>query len=356
MLVLGIETSCDETAAAVVRDGRDVLSNVVFSQAARHAPFGGVVPEIASRCHVEALPAAIADALREAHIDGAELDLVAATYGPGLSSSLLTGLAAAKGLALRLGKPFGGVNHVEGHLYSAFLAPSAGPSAARTSGPAALEDHCPFLCLIVSGGHTALVRVRGLGQYTLIGQTLDDAAGEALDKAATLLGLGYPGGPAIQAAAVGGDPAAVRFPRSRPRQTARLPASLDPQACFSFSGLKTALLYHLQAHPLGAAALRRRSDVAASFQQAVVDALIDRCRRSLRGARALVVGGGVTQNASLRAALTALAREHTIPLFLPEPQYCGDNAAMIAALAGVGRGVGGHAAWGLDAHPSLELG
>lgn len=343
MNVLGIETSCDETAAAVVSAPARVRSSVVFSQVALHRPYGGVVPEIASRSHVENLPATIGDALAAAALDWSGVDAVAATYGPGLASSLLVGLSAGKALAMRLAVPLVAVNHLEAHIVSVFLADDAPPP----------EDVCPFVCLVVSGGHTALVRVESLGRYTVLGQTIDDAAGEAFDKGANLLGLGYPGGPAVDREASRGDPCMVRFPRSGQRKLRRVHVGLDPALCFSFSGVKTALLYYLRDNPVSGEG--ERASVAASYQEAIVDALVDRCSRALRGERFLAAVGGVSLNSRLRAKLGALAKKRGLGLLLAPPKYCADNAAMIAAVAGFGQGVTGRAAAGLDVAPSLPL-
>ena len=325
MIVLGIETSCDETAAAVVRDGREVLSSAVFSQVSRHAEYGGVVPEIAARSHVETLPGIIDRAVKEGADGWSSLDAVAVTCGPGLATSLLVGVAAAKALALCLGRPLHHVNHLEAHLYSVFLDPGAPP----------LEAACPMLALLVTGGNTALVLVEGVGAYHVLGQTLDDAAGEALDKGAALLGLGYPGGPAMEEAARGGDPHAVRFPRGleHPRGPERI-HGMERRFCFSFSGLKTALLYHLRAHPHARSAERLR-DVAASYQEAVFDALLRRVRPALAHCRprTLACVGGVARNALLRARLTEALRGQATALRFAPPAYCTDNAAMIAGLA-----------------------
>jgi N6-L-threonylcarbamoyladenine synthase len=342
--VFAIETSCDETSAAVVRDGRDVLSNVVRSQVDLHKPYGGVVPEVASRNHVEALPGVIEEALVKAGVGWEGVDRIAATYGPGLASSLLVGLSAAKGLAMRLGKPLCGMNHVESHLYSPFLDADAPRPA----------DVSPFLALVVSGGHTCLIRVPELGRYTMVGQTVDDAAGEAFDKGAKLLGLGYPGGPAVDRAAKAGNPRAVRFPTGRQKKERASLAGMDPALCFSFSGLKTALLYHLKAHPLSGSAAEL-ADLAASYQEAIVDALVSRTRKAVRGSRCLVVGGGVSLNSVLRVRLQAMAAEEGVRLLLAKPRYCADNAAMVGGLAGVGRGITGEAARTLDVDPSLSL-
>ena len=396
MTILGIETSCDETAAAVVRDGREVLASVVHSQVPLHQPYGGVVPEIASRSHLERLPGVIAaalssaecgvrnaehgerkapvgdplsalrtphsalrtphSALRTPHSAFAPLDAIAVTYGPGLASSLLVGLNAAKGLALRLGKPLIGINHIEAHIWSVFLAPRA-PALRNVEGPPPAEAF-PLLALVVSGGHTCLVEAGAVGAYRVIGQTLDDAAGEAFDKAAQLLGLGYPGGPAVERAALaaGGRSAPIAFPQGRVRAGHKLLCGdLRAELCVSFSGLKTALLYHLRQHPPRTP--EEVNAVAAAYQEAIVDALAGRCDRALRGGgyRALAVGGGVSLNRRLRERLAEVAGRRHVPLLLAEPRFCGDNAAMIAGLAGAGGGMRGSAALELDAVPSLAL-
>ncbi len=349
MNVLGIETSCDETSAAVVRDGRDVLSNIVFTQIARHRPYGGVVPEIASRSHVEELAGIVGRAVADARVDWDGIDALAVTYGPGLASSLLIGLTAAKALALRLGKPLLGVNHIEAHLHSLFLG-GAAPS------PSAV---CPLLVLMVSGGHTCLVRMEGVGSYRVLGQTLDDAAGEALDKGANLLKLGYPGGPAIEAAARGGNAAFVAFPRGRVRNPrAEWIGDLDPAFCFSFSGLKTALLYYLKDHPgvvSDPAALR---DVTASYQEAVFDTLLARAERALPAGRVAAFGcvGGVSRNQRLREKLEGLAGRFGVRLLLTAPEFCTDNAAMVAAVAGAEGACVNRDAGALDVQPDLALG
>ncbi|MEI6148551.1 MAG: tRNA (adenosine(37)-N6)-threonylcarbamoyltransferase complex transferase subunit TsaD [bacterium] len=323
MNILGLETSCDETAAAVVRDGHEVLSNVVYTQIAHHRPYGGVVPEIASRKHVEHLPDVIAEAMAKAGTGWKDLDAIAVTYGPGLASSLLVGLAAAKGLALRLKIPMIGINHLEAHIYSAFISPDR-------IDPLTLD---PFLALIVSGGHTSLVKVEALGRYRLMGRTVDDAAGEAFDKGANLLKLGYPGGPAIDKAAREGNPAFVTFPRGFVR---RLPArltGLDPKYCVSFSGLKTSLLYHLRQHPLGPEPAVEVAHLAASYQEAIVDTLIQRAARATEETRILVVVGGVSLNRRLREKLAVMAAKRRARLILAAPSHCTDNAAMVAGLA-----------------------
>jgi N6-L-threonylcarbamoyladenine synthase len=304
MLMLGIETSCDETSAAVLRHGSEILSNVISSQADLHEIYGGVVPELASRRHVETINPAIEQALGEAECGWDHLDAVAVTRGPGLVGALLVGVAAAKAIALARGVPIVGVHHLEGHIYANHLAFP--------------ELKYPLLCLIVSGGHTHLVLVRGYGQYDIVGHTRDDAAGEAFDKVARLLGLPFPGGPNIQKAAEEGDPAAYRFPR------ADLGDSLD----FSFSGLKTAVLRTLEKEPGASVA-----DVAASFQAAVVDVLVDRTMAAAERYRLTTValGGGVAANGPLRAAMREAGEERGLRVVWPPPILCTDNAAMIAA-------------------------
>ena len=305
-LVLGIETSCDETAAALVMGGNDVVSSVVSSQIEIHADFGGVVPEIASRAHLEALNPVVARAIVEAGVDEQRIDAVACTNGPGLIGALLVGVSAAKSLALAWDVPYVGVNHLEAHLYSAFL---EDPS---------LEF--PLVVLLVSGGHTMFIEMRGHGQYRLLGQTIDDAAGEAFDKVARFLDLGYPGGPAIDEAALNGDPDAIRFPRAMTDD----PDNLD----VSFSGLKTAVTNYVRKHPdVGSA------DVAASFQMAVVDVLVRKARRAAEmvGATGIVLGGGVAANSLLREEILGACAADGIRGFLPSRAMCTDNAAMIAA-------------------------
>jgi N6-L-threonylcarbamoyladenine synthase len=350
MVVLGIETSCDESAAAVVEDGRKVLSNVVYSQVPLHQPYGGVVPEIASRSHVEKIVGVVREVVRGA-FGGEEawgrLDAVAVTYGPGLASSLIVGLSAAKGLALRLGRPLVGVNHIEAHIHSVFLSPDA---------PDPL-DAGPMLGLVVSGGHTCWIDTLRPGEYRIIGQTLDDAAGEAFDKAAKLLGLGYPGGPAIdRMARLAARRDAAAFPKGTPRPGNPALGQMRADLCVSFSGLKTALMYRLREQPPRNEA--QVAEIAAAYQEAIVDALAERTARALRGGRyaALAVGGGVSLNGRLRERLREVASEASVRLLLAEPRFCGDNAAMIAGLAGLGVGVRGEAAMRLDVAPALEAG
>jgi N6-L-threonylcarbamoyladenine synthase len=348
MNILGVETSCDETSAAVVRDGRDVLSNIVYTQIAHHRPYGGVVPEIASRKHVEHLPAVIEEAVSASGVGWSGIDAVAVTQGPGLASSLLVGLAAAKGLAMRLRKPLLGLNHIEGHIYSIFL----GQDGPDPTSPG------PFLALVVSGGHTCFVEVEALGRYRQLGRTVDDAAGEAFDKGANLLGLGYPGGPAIEEAAREGDAARVRFPRGLIRKLSARLTGLDATYCVSFSGLKTALLYHLKDAPLGPEPGTRVNHLAASYQEAIVDTLVQRASHAAGAARVMALVGGVSLNRRLREKMTVMAARKGLSLRLADPRYCTDNAAMIAGLAfhKVGGAPPLHDAMRLDADPNLGLG
>src|SRR4051812_11296471 len=325
--VLGIETSCDETAAAVVVDGREVRSSVVSSQIDLHARFGGVVPEIAGRAHVELLNPVVAEALLEAGLDGPP-DVVAATMGPGLIGSLLVGVSAAKALALSWGVPFVGVNHLEGHLFASSLE--------------APDLELPLVVLLVSGGHTMLILMEGPGRYHLLGQTIDDAAGEAFDKVARFLGLGYPGGPAIERTARDGDPAAVAFPRSM------LEAGYD----FSFSGLKTSVITHVRKRPeLGVA------DVAASFQEAVVDVLVAKtmAAAAATGVGAVCIGGGVAANGRLRERIVAACDEAGLRSFVPSRAMCTDNAAMVAAAGWHRLQLDGPSGLDTGAYPNLRL-
>ncbi|MGA8574759.1 MAG: tRNA (adenosine(37)-N6)-threonylcarbamoyltransferase complex transferase subunit TsaD [Candidatus Cybelea sp.] len=310
MLLLGIETSCDDTSAAVVRDGREVLSSVATSQDAFHAKYGGIVPEIASRRHVALLSAAVEDALARAESTFAEIDGIAVTAGPGLIGSLVVGVAAAKAYAFALQRPLYAVNHLHGHVFAPFLERDEGPPY-------------PFLALLVSGGHSQLVAVDSATRMRILGRTHDDAAGEAYDKTARLLGLPYPGGPALDAMAQLGDPRAHAFPRHRPSGD-----SLD----LSFSGLKTSVRYFLESEAGRAA---KPEDVAASFQAAVVDVLMARLRAAWeRGAyNAVALSGGVAANSALRAAFRSWAAAEGIAALIPPPKYCTDNAAMIAAAA-----------------------
>ncbi len=346
MTILGLETSCDETAAALVADGRTEVASLVFSQIPLHQPYGGVVPEIASRSHLEQLTAVVGETLAQADCNWSTIDGVAVTYGPGLASSLLVGLSAAKGLAWSLQRPLIGINHIEAHIYSVFLAPGAPPP----------DEVLPLLALVVSGGHTALIAVESPWRCRTLGQTLDDAAGEAFDKAAKLLGFGYPGGPLIERAArAASGQAPVDFPQGRIACDNPALGRLQADLCFSFSGLKTSLLTWLRHHPQPDAATRNL--LAAAYQKAVVEALAARCETALaKGSyRALAVGGGVSLNAALRQRMAEVAAAAGLPLLLPLPRHCGDNAAMIAALAGYGGGVRGEAAFLLDATPNLTF-
>ena len=344
MIVLGIETSCDETAAAVVRDGRETLSSIILSQVELHRPYGGVVPEIASRQHSEMLPGVIDRAMHDAGVGWAQIDAVAATYGPGLASSLMVGLSTAKGLAMRLEKPLIAINHLQAHIYSPFMSPEA-PTPAVVG---------PFVALVISGGHTCLVQCAALGEYRLLGETIDDAAGEAFDKGANLLGLGYPGGPLMDKIGRTGNPKAIMFPRGRVRSPRDVGAGLQPELCFSYSGVKTALLYYLRDNPL-AAGDPRLPDVVASYQEAIVDTVIDRCERAMETLSTLCVGGGVSLNSRLRLKLQDLAHRRGLRLLLAKPVFCADNAAMIAGLAGMGGGLTGQHAFGTDVVPALPV-
>lgn len=333
MLVLGIESSCDETAAAVVEDGRIVRSNVIASQHDLHAEYGGVVPEIASRAHVERLLPVLRQALREAGAGLSDMDAIAVGNRPGLIGSLLVGVAAAKALAWSLDVPIIGVDHVQAHLYSGLLLDRDQASVALSDD--APPDLFPALGLVVSGGHTTMYRCDSPLELTRLGSTIDDAVGEAYDKVAAMLGLGHPGGPLVDALAAGGDESAIDFPVSR-----LSPESLD----FSFSGLKTAVLYTLRGfpgmeNPPPPPDERRRADICASFQRAAAAALLlklDRAVERLRAKgvapRSLLVGGGVSANSRLRRDAAAFARRRDLTLCLPPMAYCLDNAAMIAGL------------------------
>jgi N6-L-threonylcarbamoyladenine synthase len=332
MIVLGIETSCDETAAAVLEGGRKVLSSVVASQDDVHGPYGGVVPELASRRHLEVLTPVLRRALETAGVGLADIEGIAVTQGPGLVGSLLVGCSAAKAIAYARGLPLVGVNHLEGHIYAAFL-----------EEPPPLY---PFLALVVSGGHTALYLARACGQYERIGQTRDDAAGEAFDKVAKLLGLGYPGGPVIERVGAAGDPRAIAFPSAH---------MSDGAPDFSFSGIKTAVSLYVRR----AGALRpdQVADVAASFQATVVKMLV---REAIRAAHAsgvhrLVLTGGVAANSALRETLGRECAERGWELHIPSRRLCTDNAAMIAAAGHDRLEAGERAALTMNAVPDLAL-
>jgi N6-L-threonylcarbamoyladenine synthase len=334
--ILGLETSCDETAAAVVVDGRTIESSVVSTQIALHAPFGGVVPEIAGRAHVERIVPVIHEALERAGSDrhGRGIDAVACTIGPGLIGALLVGVSAAKSLAWAWGVPFLGVNHLEGHLASPFL--EAGPDD---------EPELPLLTLLVSGGHTLLVLMHSATSYDVLGSTIDDAAGEAYDKVARMLKLGYPGGPVIDRLAENGNPTAVAFPR----------ALRDRPNDFSFSGLKTAVANHLRLHP--SHIVDRPADIAASFQEAVVDVLAEKARAAGRRqhVRSLAIGGGVAANSSLRARMVSVAADEGWRIHIPDRSFCTDNAAMIAAAAWWWRETDAPLGLNAAANPNLRL-
>lgn len=321
MLVLGIETSCDETSAAIVENKVWVRSNVVLSQTKLHEPFGGIVPEIASRKQMEFIAPVVKRAMEEAGVSWSDLDAIAVTNRPGLIGSLLVGVSFAKAVAMAQNLPIVPVNHLEGHVFSVFL---------KEQGSTADEQNewdFPFLCLLVSGGHTELIWVRDVGDYEVLGRTRDDAAGEAFDKVARALGLGFPGGPAIDKASEGGDPNAIAFPR----------ADLTPTLDFSFAGLKTAVVRYLKGME---ERLKRKpnpsiADIAASFQEAVVDMLLGNLERAaeLTNAERVAVVGGVAANRRLRQKLLALAEKRSWKLALPPLKWCTDNAAMIACAA-----------------------
>ncbi|NBO84136.1 MAG: tRNA (adenosine(37)-N6)-threonylcarbamoyltransferase complex transferase subunit TsaD [Actinobacteria bacterium] len=327
-VVLGIETSCDETAVSVVMGGGDVLSSVVSSQLDEHARFGGVVPEIASRAHLEALPNVTAEALERAGIDFSRIDAVAATVGPGLVGALLVGVSAAKATALALDVPFVGVNHLEAHLYAALL-----------DDP---DVEFPMLFVLVSGGHTMFVAMNDPHDYRVVGQTIDDAAGEAFDKVARFLDLGFPGGPAIDRSAQNGNEKAVNFPR----------AMLNDGLDVSFSGLKTAVINHVRANPDVS-----NDDVAASFQRAVVDVLVHKARLAARecGARTIALGGGVAANSQLRRELEKAGNDDGLRVVLPSREMCTDNAAMIASAGWYRLRRGESTPLDAGANPNLKL-
>lgn len=334
-LLLGIESSCDETAAAVVRDGREVLSSVVHSQVEEHARYGGVVPEIAGRSHLRKVLPVIDAALEQARVELAQLDAIAVTQRPGLIGSLLVGLSTAKGLAWTAGKPLVAVHHIEAHVQAAAIECATPP--------------WPCLALVVSGGHTALYRSESPLEHRQLATTLDDAAGEAFDKVAWLLGLGYPGGPAVSRLAAEGRADAIAFPRYRPR---------DGRPGFSFSGLKTAVLYHLRGGDALASTpapeeIADRADVAASFEQAVVDSLVTETLRAAEqeGLQRVLVSGGVACNRRLREQMTARAAARGLDATFPSPAFCTDNGVMIAALGHELFLAGRRAGLELDASP-----
>lgn len=334
LLILGIETSCDETAAAVVRNGREVLSNVISSQIALHTLYGGVVPEIASRKHIEKINQVIEQALSEAKVRLQELDAIAVTYGPGLVGALLVGVSEAKAISFATGIPLVGVHHISGHISANYIEHR--------------ELEPPFVCLVASGGHSHLVVVKDYGEYEIIGRTRDDAAGEAFDKVARAIGLGYPGGPKIDKLSREGNPDAILFPRAKVEENA-----YD----FSFSGLKSAVLNYLNACRMKGEEVNA-ADVAASFQKAVVDVLVEHSMQAVKeyGYNKFAIAGGVASNSSLREAFEEKCRQNGIRFFHPSPILCTDNAAMIGAAGYYEFLKGVRSGYDLNAVPNLKLG
>ena len=334
ILILAIESSCDETAAAVVRNGREVLSNVIFSQIALHTLYGGVVPEIASRKHIEKINYVIQEALDRANVGLKDLDAVGVTYGPGLVGALLVGVAEAKAISYAANLPLVGVHHIEGHISANYIENKD------------LEP--PFICLVVSGGHTHLVVVRDYGKYEVIGRTRDDAAGEAFDKVAREIGLGYPGGPKIDKLSKEGNPDAIHFPRAKVE---------DAPYDFSFSGVKSAVLNHINRCRMKGETLIE-ADIAASFQKAVCDVLVSHALQAVKdyGIPKLALAGGVASNSALRQAMKDACERERIPLCYPSPALCTDNAAMIGAAAYYEYMNGTRHGLDLNAVPNLQLG
>ena len=335
--ILAVETSCDETAAAVVRNGREVLSNVIYSQIDLHTVYGGVVPEIASRKHIEKINQVIEKALSDAGVSLPEITAVAVTYGPGLVGALLVGVSAAKAIAFAADKPLVGVHHIEGHISANYIEnPDLEP---------------PFLCLVVSGGHSHLVVVKDYGEYEIIGRTRDDAAGEAFDKVARAIGLGYPGGPTkIDKISREGNPDAIAFPRAKV-------GGEGNEYDFSFSGLKSAVLNYLNSCEMKGIEVNR-ADVAASFQKAVTDVLVEHSMEAAErfGIKKFAIAGGVASNSSLRAAFEKACGERGISFYHPSPIFCTDNAAMIGSAGYYEYIRGTRHGWDLNAIPSLKLG
>ena len=332
--ILAIESSCDETAASVVKNGRTVLSNIISSQIDLHTLFGGVVPEIASRKHIEKINQVIEEALTEAHMSLEEMTAIAVTYGPGLVGALLVGVAEAKALAYAAKKPLVGVHHIEGHVSANFIEnPDLEP---------------PFLCAIVSGGHTHLVIVKDYGQFEILGRTRDDAAGEAFDKVARAIGLGYPGGPKIDKLAKEGNPDAIEFPRAKIGE--------NPYD-FSFSGVKSAVLNYLNGAKMKGEEVNR-ADIAASFQKAVVDVLVEHTMQAAAdfGMKKIAIAGGVASNGALRAAMEKACTDRGYKFYRPSPIFCTDNAAMIGVAAYYEYIKGTRHSWDLNAVPNLKLG
>lgn len=333
-LILAIESSCDETAASVVKNGRCVLSNIISSQIAIHTLYGGVVPEIASRKHIEKINQVVEAALKEADVTLDDIDAIGVTYGPGLVGALLVGVAEAKAIAYAKKKPLVGVHHIEGHVSANYIEhPDLEP---------------PFLCEIISGGHTHLVIVKDYGSFEILGRTRDDAAGEAFDKVARAIGLGYPGGPKIDKLAKEGNPHAIDFPRAHME---------DAPYDFSFSGVKSAVLNHLNKCRMKGEPIVE-ADIAASFQQAVVDVLVDNAIRAAKDYHMdrLAIAGGVASNGALRAAMEAACEKEGIRFYRPSPIFCTDNAAMIGVAAYYEYQKGTRHGWDLNAVPNLKLG
>ena len=334
IVILGIESSCDETAAAVVRNGREVLSNVISSQIALHTLYGGVVPEIASRKHIEKINVVIEEALAEAHMTLDDIDAIGVTYGPGLVGALLVGVSEAKAIAYAKNLPLIGVHHIEGHISANYIENKD------------LEP--PFACLVVSGGHTHLVIVKDYGKYEIVGRTRDDAAGEAFDKVARAIGLGYPGGPKIDKVSKEGNPNAIAFPRAK---------VADSAYDFSFSGLKSAVLNYLNGCKMKNIPIVQ-ADVAASFQKAVVDVLVEHAMHAVEeyGFKKFAIAGGVASNSALRSAMEEACKKRGVAFYHPSPILCTDNAAMIGAAAYYEYLAGTRSGWDLNAVPNLKLG
>ncbi|MCI7813750.1 MAG: tRNA (adenosine(37)-N6)-threonylcarbamoyltransferase complex transferase subunit TsaD [Lachnospiraceae bacterium] len=334
ILILGIESSCDETAASVVKNGRDVLSNVISSQIELHKLYGGVVPEIASRKHIEKINQVIEEALQQAGVTLDEIDAIGVTYGPGLVGALLVGVSAAKAISYAKKIPLVGVHHIEGHISANYIENKD------------LEP--PFVCLVVSGGHTHLVIVRDYGKYEIIGKTRDDAAGEAYDKVARAIGLGYPGGPKIDKLSKEGNPEAIKFPKAKIE---------DAPYDFSFSGLKSAVLNYLNGAKMRGETVKD-ADLAASFQKAVCDVLVEHAIGAAKeyGFDKLAIAGGVASNSALRAAMEQACEKNKIHFYHPSPIFCTDNAAMIGVAAYYEFLAGTRHGWDLNAVPNLKLG
>lgn len=334
VLILAIESSCDETAAAVVKNGREVLSNIISSQIALHTLYGGVVPEIASRKHIEKVNQVVEEALKEADVTMDEITAIAVTYGPGLVGALLVGVSAAKAIAFATGKPLIGVHHIEGHISANYIENKD------------LEP--PFACLVVSGGHTHLVVVKDYGEYEILGKTRDDAAGEAFDKVARAIGLGYPGGPKIDKVSKEGNPDAITFPRAK---------VTDAVYDFSFSGLKSAVLNYLNSCEMKGIEIKQ-ADVAASFQKSVVDVLVEHAMMAVEeyGFTKLAIAGGVASNSALRSAMQEACDKKGVTFYHPSPILCTDNAAMIGAAGYYDYMKGIRSGYDLNAVPNLKLG